>query len=195
MWCFFCWEWSTIWTAVAAIATIALAYIAKVQLEKAADISDAQFIANYNKDFFNPFTTELLTLFEFGFMEYHSTNKGVIKELPEDFSYFKVTMKDYKRNSANIPAYLNGHSNIYACYEIDNNLLNCFEDMAMLENRNSLSIDIIDDSFGFYIKLISKNPQIIEYIKNIREEYEDNTIFEKFEKLAVKIKALEKTNG
>ena len=190
MLCIFCWPWNTIWTAIAAIATVALFITAFTQFKSSVDIASAQFIANYNNAFYNPQTTELLTLFEFEFMKYYATNENVIENLPRDFSYFKVTMENFQRDSSSIPSYLKGKNDIFSCYEIENNLLNHFEDMGIQEEKGSLTLDIINQSFGFYINLINENKEIWDYIKSVREDYKDVSLFKKFENLANKIKVL-----
>ena len=177
-------NWANFWAFITAMATVSIAVIAWNELSKNRKIKSAEFINEFTATFFSPKTSELLMLFEFGLIEFISKNTGEnkLKNLPEYFSYFKVRMEGYKRRG-DIPGYLLDYTDIYAAYEIEDLLLGHFEDMGLFIDNKVMTKNFIFDVFGFYIVKTGQNKQIQNYICRMRREYNDDSIFKRFEEL------------
>lgn len=188
-----CFNWATFWSFVTAIATLLIAFIAWRELSKSRNVTTAKFIQDFDSRFFTPETRELITLFEFEEIEFVKENKGEgkLENLPEDFSYFKVTMKDYRRKG-DIPSSLADRTDIYTCYEIDDFLIGLIEDLGLFEQKGIVSFNFVNEVFGYYIRLLGDNVQIKNYISCIREEYKDSEIYNKFEYLIRRVNGLPK---
>jgi hypothetical protein len=196
MTCIYCWNWNTIWTFIAAMATISLAIIAWVQLKKFRDVSTAQFIQNFKNDFFTPKAMSLFMLLEFEQIKFCEENKegDKIPNLPDDFSHFKVTLPNFQRSAGETPDYLGELKNVYSCYEIDDCILGNFEELGLLEEQETVSLKSINEVFGVYLDVVGKNNEIKIYIKYLRDEYKDVTIYERFDTLVSKINKLNRKN-
>lgn len=185
--CLYDLPWANILSFFTAIATIAIAFIAKYELDKNSEIKSAEIINDFTSSFFTPKTSELIFLFEYDQIKLVPDNKGELKlkDLPEDYTFFKVTQSGYRRKDE-VPAHLLDNTNIYSPYEIEDNLLGYFEDMDLFLKKGVLKEDFVFEVFGFYIITIGKNQQIQDYICQIREHYKDELFYDKFEELIKK---------
>ena len=75
----------------------------------------------------------------------------------------------------------------YSAFEIDDDLLGYFEDIGNNESKKLIDIDMIYDTFSWYIKIIWENPAVQEYIKWQRSEGAD--IYDGFEYIYNKSKS------
>src|ERR1019366_3299240 len=105
-------DWTAFWTFVTAMATIAIAFIANIELSKTRNIESAKFIQDFKNDFFTAQTRELLMLFEYNQIQFIEGNdkEHNLEGLPKNLCYFKVTINQYERKGE-IPAYFLNHKN------------------------------------------------------------------------------------
>jgi hypothetical protein len=93
----------------------------------------------------------------------------VLKIENNNYIYFKLNKEKAKyflNDSINL---LKNIKDCYSSYEIEDILLNNFEDLSYYWREKIVDIDYIRDGYGFYIESIYENEEIkkfFEYLKN-----------------------------
>lgn len=144
---------------IGAIVALVLVCVAIWQLTGIAGTASADFVLRKSDQFFKEDTRLLLHLIESDYLifrkasnlneSYFAVNKGSIN----DSQLHQELKQRLSRRSA------------FSTYEIDDLLLGPLEDVGYLESVGIIDIDIIDNTFGFYIETIVENPAIKEYLK------------------------------
>ena len=86
-------DWTCVWTAIGAIATVFLAVIALIELEKSNKTQRASFIHGFKNDFFTEQTVLLITLFHNEFIYFVENNNIINKaNVNHVYLYFMVNI-------------------------------------------------------------------------------------------------------
>src|SRR4030042_558030 len=125
------------WTAVAASATIALAWLAFWQLRKISETATADFALKFKHDFFTEEARELIMLLEHELLEFKIGEDGM--------AYFELIKKENRSEHSGVTCYdfVRESRNKYSSYEIDDFLLSHLEDLGMFEFKGILDIDYV----------------------------------------------------
>ena len=184
-------DWGLLWNFVTAISTFGLffltsilLYIANRQLsasfklsKDSKDIANADFLLRLKNDFFTERTREIFSLFDNNLLIFHHLKVGVVDNKDKNI---KILI------SHNSPRK-------YSTYEIDDYLLNHFEDLGIYLEQGVFTQDCIYEGFNYYIKSIYENEEIKKYIKAMRNLPNNNDAYDKFELLYNKMKNSEST--
>jgi hypothetical protein len=150
------------------IFTLALFFLAWWQLSKLSKTSSGEFIHKFKTDFFTKETRQLIMLVD--------NNCLIFKN--DSFPYFEVKI------DSKVPDQIKSaiDKEFYTGYEVDDYLLGHFEDLGIFRARRIIDIDIIYESFSWYIEKAWKNKEIQKYIK-VQKEVEGSDIYENFEEI------------
>lgn len=173
------------WAAATAIATIALCAVAYYQLNesnKAArdqnKIAAETFLHNLKTDFFTPDARKLISLIEMDALKFRIVQKDSSKSEQRDLLLFeKVVPSQFKPY---VDSIFPGRS-YFLSNEIDDFLLNHFEDLGILYNKHLITKTDIYDDFSYYIAVCHENTAIEKYIATLREDNRDNDIYKNFD--------------
>lgn len=162
-------DWTAVWTSITAIATIGLVIVAYVQLNKFNITTASDFAHRFKNDFFVPETTEILMLLEYETLDFIKGEKLDIKEWgkPDYCPYYRINRELLRKINPDIKL-INEERKIYTLFEIENFVLNHFEDLAILRDKKILTDDDICSGFGAYIEIVMKNKNIQEHIRFYR---------------------------
>lgn len=178
------------WTAISAIGaiisalgTLFVVYLAYSQLNKFNNTTKADFAHRIKSDFFTKKTRNLFRLFDFGAIDFIPNE--IIKEdgKPGYYPYFEVNPKKLADKNSKLKC----KKTTYQSDEIDDLLLGHFEDMGIFKYKGVLDDFYVKEEFEYYISKIGSNSAIRQYIEHIRRREEENEIYDKFEKLYLKI--------
>jgi hypothetical protein len=108
----------------------------------------------------------------------------------EEFSYFLVSDNIVRQLKIDEPL-LNKllKKKIYSADEVDDLLLGYFEEIGDLHKQGILSLEDINNSFGWHIKICWENPEIQKYIQQERKKPGNENMYENFEYIYNKLKA------
>lgn len=168
---------------VGAGATALLAYIAWTQLKGIATTASADFIIKLKRDFFTREERRLMHLIDNDWLKFR---RG-----PDDQPWFEVDQEavgqsslppNIKRTLLLWPA--------YSAFDVDDILLQHFEDAGMLTGRHLLNVDMVFDQFSWYVEKAWQNCAIQKYIQSERKR--DPRLYEKFEELYNKFQRRER---
>lgn len=172
-------------SALAAIFSASLVWVAWGQLGNITRISSTDFFHRLTKDFFTPKTITLVSLIDCGALEF------IDPENEEQPAYFEINQDNLDRTK--LPDDLKqrlGRRKHYTAWEIDVDLLNHFEDIGMLEQRGIVDFQMVYEGFSWYLETVWKNDQIKKYIKSQRngetEGSIDTVIFYQFQYIVTK---------
>lgn len=184
--------WTTFWTAVGALAAVAVCFIAWIELSKSRKISEAGFVQDFKKDFYTARTRELLMLFEYNQIQFIESNIQESKKfgLPQSMCLFQVTTPNYKRKDE-IPPYFLSHVNLFSEFEIDDFLLGHFEDLGLFYIQELMSMELIYQVFMPHLKHIWENEAIKNYVKYQRKTYTNMQVYSNYELIYKKISEIE----
>lgn len=148
------------WVFLTAIATIALAYIARNQLSINNKISAATFLNEFKSAFFTEQQRVFILLIERRWLIFDENEALFINKTPQDFKD-KFPGNDFLRRG------------YYLTQELDDFLLGHFEDAALLENSKIILIDDVDQHFSYYLSAALENEEVQKYIKWAQEDDPD----------------------
>jgi hypothetical protein len=171
-------DWNLIWVFVTALATVLLAVVGWIQLSALAQTGKDTFLHDLKKDFFSPEERNLMFLMENKFIFFKKEPFG--DKFPE-IALFKVEMPN---EIAKVTPVIKEY---YTTQEVDDFILQHFEDLGLLFEKKRLNLYQIDQSFGYYVTTVYENPEIVKYIEWARKD--DNDIYSKFEMLYNELKA------
>jgi hypothetical protein len=155
---------------ILAILTLLLFVIAWWQLGKISKTSSADFIHKFKIDFFTEDTRKLIMLVD---------KKCLI--FKNDFiPYFEVRIDRFPDEIKSVEVIKSAtDKKIYTGYEVDDFLLGHFEDLGILRSKGIIDIDMIYESFDWYIEKAWENEEIQKYIEVLKKE-EGSDIYENF---------------
>jgi hypothetical protein len=149
--------WYTLFTAILVTGTAIGVIVALIQLHNISVTSKADFILKFKDSFFKKEARELLD-----FLDEDSLKFVQIDSMP----FFKVTKL--------------GKDTIISAYEIDENLLNHFDDLGLFERKGIIKLDMVYSMFDWYIEDCWDNKEISKYIMYSRRGG-DKDAFQNFE--------------
>ena len=152
------------WTAVSAIATLLILWLAWVQLRAMNKTSKASFANDFTKDFFNPKTRLLTMLFNYELLKFRTQETGKHKESNKEYAYFELDRETLSKAIKIDDEDKKELKNIYSAFEIDDALLGFFEDIGNYVEKELLDDKMVYDSFDWYIGEIGSNEEVIKYI-------------------------------
>ena len=162
--------------------TLLLVYIGWRQLRKLNRTSKEEFIHKLKNDFFTKETRDLFTLIE---------NKSLLLvDIPNvDDKIFKIQINndlmEYLQDSINIKR------KYYSTEEVDDYLLQHFEDIGLLYKNGIIKIEDVDQQFECYLKVVFENSQINNYIIWARKHSQDEDIYSNFEMIYKEVEKYE----
>ncbi len=177
------------WTAMLFFATVVLVGVAWSELNTLNKSTKANFWLKLDKRFFTPEMNEIFTLLRYGVLKF----KVATVKKKGDYPYFEIEENQIKK--LKIPILQRERivrKKYFAPEEIDDYLLGILEDASRMVEKGLITLDEIDHAFSWYIEQTCKNPAIQEYVKHIRQYYNDETLYEQLEKM---YKQLENTNS
>jgi hypothetical protein len=183
-------DWTATGTMIIALITSLLAIIAWIQLEKANNISKADFDQRFKNDFFNEKTRQLFMLFQYDLMVF---KREFVNNTDDEFPYFEVDSTQFDAN----PIFAIDLAEMkyrYSAYEIDEFLLGHFEDLGLFCKKGLMDIEFIYEGFSYYIEKIHSNKQIQNYISWTRKEEDDGEdIYKNFDFIFNKVRCYGKS--
>lgn len=175
-----------LWPFVGAIATILLWLVALQELAYSNKIAKTDFAHRFTLEFNREETRDLVMLFNHNALKFkiknievkendsNSDNISLYFEIQKDI-LTKLVVSEKKKKEFHAKS-------IYTAFEVDDFMLGYFEEMAALEKRGMLTIEVIYDNFDFYFDFIWNNEEIKKYIMYERENEKDGEdIYEDFE--------------
>jgi hypothetical protein len=172
----------SMWTFCLVLATLLLYLVARYQLSGISKTTKADFIKQFNNDFFVEPTRNVIMLLDYDMLEYKEKivtfadkNNGKV------FPYFVINdgILSQLEISDEIRSALR-EKRVYSGFEIDDLLLGRFEDIGLFVKQNFLNIKDVCNHFSWYIDVAWQNNEIQKYIKAQRNLYGD-TIYNNFE--------------
>jgi hypothetical protein len=167
---------ASFWAMVAAITTVAIAWVAYRQLSDLARTNKSDFLYKLKKDFFTEETRRLVFLLENELLEFQST------EIP----YFRILRPD-NADTQNRVRELGITGDTVETGVIDDVLLGPLEDVGILLSRNLVSLEEAYEQFDSYVQLCAEDKAIGEYLAWSREGAEDEDVFDHFQSLYRKL--------
>jgi hypothetical protein len=169
----------TFWVFITAISTLVLAVFTPLQFKSLIDenkcrnkINSATFLNNLKNAFFTEQERSLVLLIAKNELKFDVKNGIFINQLSDDF----------KRKFESI---LFLQRPFYLTQEIDDFLLQHFEDASLLEINGVITLYDVDQNFGYYLETCFDNEEIKKYIKWCRKD--DNDIYARLEELYNKL--------
>jgi hypothetical protein len=166
------WDCNCFWAAITAIATIALVFVGCFQLQELNKTNREAFLQKLKNDFFTENERRLMFLIENGFLKFESIQ---INET-ESYHLFVAKIPD------NYLPYLTDaalrEKKYYMTQEVDDFLLQHFEDLGLLYKKGILKKYEIEQTFGYYLETCWKSEEIQKYLHFARGGDED--IYSKF---------------
>jgi hypothetical protein len=173
------------WTALAGIATLLLCWIAYYQLGESNSAARDQnkiaaetFLHNLKTDFFTPEARNLLSLMEINALQFRVIREDSGTTAERDLLIFEKNIppkfKKYTDPILSAKPY-------YISNELDDHLLNHFEDLGILYRKHLIdSFDIYED-FSYYISICHEDSAVIKYISWLRQDNKNKDIYQNFD--------------
>src|SRR5271157_3495721 len=168
-----------IWSVISALSSLGLFFLtlyivfyAKEQLKtsnetsiNSLNISKADFSLRFENNFFTEKSRELFFLFENDLLNY----KMIEDKLSDfDLHYFEIDIQKLEKYPILKEINFINNKNIIVSNDVDDLLLNHFEDLGIYEEEGLLSLNFVYEGFVYYLKTIWENKQVNKYIKTIR---------------------------
>lgn len=179
------WDWSTIWSAISAlatlgllIATIFLVVYGRGQLKTLNETNKETFLFQLKDDFFSEHARNILILIEYDLLDFKTVK--INKESNKEFGFFEIkniTNEQIKDVLGNIY----GQKKKLLTNELDDLLLQHFEDLGFLFRKKIITIVDAEQLFGYYVVTVFENSAIEDYIDWVRSD--DKDIYSNFEYL------------
>ena len=175
------------WTAFTGITTLLLCWVAYYQLNESNSAAKDQnriaaetFLHNLKTDFFTPEARDLLVLLEMNALQFQIMREDSGKATERDLLIFerRIPLKFKKYTDSILPG-----KSVYASNEIDDHLLNHFEDLGILFRKHLIDSSDIYEYFSYYITVCHENSAITEYVSWLRKENMDKDIYENFDRI------------
>ncbi len=167
-------------TLITTAATLILMFCTVFQLHRYTDSLKADFAHKIKIDFFNEEERTLMFLFNNNLLEFKILKDSSSKV---DYAYFalnKARAKYFQNDSIKL---LVNVKDSYSTLEIEDVLLNHFEDLNMYRINNLIGIDYLENGFFAYIESIYKNAQIQKLLNWLKADLGENDSYIGFEEL------------
>jgi hypothetical protein len=176
-------DWIKIATLISILATLVIVAFTYYQLNSSNEFTKADFAHRFKSDFFTDNTRELITLFDNDLLKF-----TVLTGQKKEFPCFIVDTLGINRLSVNGVKILNPTKSVFSDYEIDDFLLNHFDDLGLYEKRGIIDLEYIYNGFDWYIETVYQNPQIQKYLQWLKKDSSTVNSFENLESLVKKLK-------
>jgi hypothetical protein len=173
------------WTALSGVATLLLCWVAYYQLNESNRSAQDQnkiaaeiFLHNLKTDFFTPEARNLIFLMEINALQFRVIREDSGKATEMDLLIFEknIPSKFKKYADSILPA-----KSFFSSNELDDHLLNHFEDLGILYRKHLIdSFDIYED-FSYYISICHEDSAVIKYISWLRQDNKDKDIYQNFD--------------
>ena len=166
--------------------TLILIYVAWKELDSISNTSKADFLIKMKHDFFTKEARKIIHLIENGYIDF--IDKERLNE-----SFFKVNENKIKESALDeqIKQELTEHL-VFSIHEMGYLVLGHFEDIGIIEQGGSLSIEMVYEEFSRFLKFTWDNPEIQKYIRKQRQRKGAEDIYDKFEYIKNKCDSFEK---
>jgi len=171
------WDCNCIWGAITAIATLLVAVVGFYQLRALNNTNRATFLQNLKNDFFTDYERRLIFLLEDGFLLFRGISPN---EATTSFEFYYFISAIPENAKLYIEDQVLATRQFYTTQEIDDYLLQHFEDLGLLYEKKIVSKYEIEQTFGYYLKLCWENEEIQKYIRYVQEATGDPDIYSKF---------------
>lgn len=170
----------SLWTFSLVLATLLLYLVARHQLSGIKRTAKADFIKQFNNDFFVESTRNVVMLLDCNALDY---KEKVINCNGDDnvFPYFEINdsiLSQFKLSDDIYNTLL--IKKVYTSYEIDDLLLGRFEDIGLFLQQGFLNRKDVRNHFSWYIHVAWENAEIQKYIVAQRNLY-GSQIYNHFE--------------
>jgi len=169
------------WTFCLVIATLLLYLVARYQLSGIKKTTNADFIKQYNNDFFVESTRNIIMLLDYNALRYHEKNVTLEDNSVSQYGYFIIDnniLNQLELSNDVLNALI--EKRVYSCFEIDDLLLGKLEDIGLFLKQGFLNKKHVFNHFAWYIGVAWENPEIQKYIKAQRALYSE-MIYRHFE--------------
>ncbi len=153
-------------------------WVAYYQIKALRDSQSAEFLRSLSQDFFTSETIKLITVFHSNAIEFDANNNAPIFRVDVE----KLEMLYPNRNWA--------EKLYYTTYEIDCMLLNYLDDVGNLEQEKIIKLHSTHQAFGWYVNILNENEAIKSYIKWIKDEEDNEYVFDKLRQINMKFNKL-----
>ncbi len=156
--------------------TFFIAVIAWWQLSKGNKTTQADFIHRFTNDFFNYEARDLTMLFNNGLLKFkvRDISEKDKDELSKEFPYFEIDKKLLSKiRISNEAKEKLDKQEVYSAHEIDDNLLGHFESIANYERNGLINIQMVYETFSWYIEVAWENQEVKNYIQWLRSDGEE----------------------
>ncbi|MEI6846010.1 MAG: hypothetical protein WCK36_03070 [Candidatus Firestonebacteria bacterium] len=167
-----------------AILTLFICFFGIKQLNEITASSQESVAFEFNKEFYTENNRELIMLIDMDCLKFSREDPKFPVFLVNERAKEYLTVFDSANNEKQTKTR-------YSSYEIDM-LMGLFDRVNHFEENNMLSMDTIDNDFGWKIVTVWEYPAIQEYVSWIKERYNKN-LYEGYGKLYNKIKNYEKS--
>lgn len=180
-------DWNCFWTALTAIFTLFLVLVGYDQLEKFNETNKRVFLQNLKNDFFTDYERTLMFLIDNKYLIFNTIklDGNEIYNTKNEISFFINTVDN--RIDFIIDEIPLLKRKYFTSNEIDDFLLQHFEDIGILYENENLTKEDIVETFGYYLETCWGYKEIHTYINHVREVTKDNDIYMKFENLCNKL--------
>ena len=144
---------------VSAVATVFLVILAAVPLWNLAKTRRTDLVRHLRDDFWTPRVRAIMFLIDHNLIEYF--------EDPTPFFSFARISDDPARS---LMSDMFGDSIVLSTFEIDDELLNPLEEVAVLAFAKSISFEDVYAFFGSFIKSTVENAEIRKHVRSIRTQ-------------------------
>lgn len=177
------------------LISLLIAFISVVflywQIRQSNKGTQADFAHRLKTDFFSPEERNLMFLICNNLLKFQvakDTSKNL--ELP----YFLVDTLAMSSIGKGIDGLFLKNKIMYSELEVEDLLLNHFEDLSLYKEKGIIDLDYIYTGFSFYIESTYENRAIQLYIKWIRTSKRDKDSYTGFEELYEDLRKMEKKN-
>ena len=173
-------NWPQLLTPMIALFGVVIAYH---QLMKNNRTRQADFTHKLDVEFFTKESHILMTIIEFDAIKFIEPNNS------NGDPYFKIALDKIEGLDSRyfeLKKFVEDRSLEISTFEIDHFLLGHFEKIGIYNKKKIIYIEFIYETFDYYIQKVHKNVEIQKYIQWIRQNYEDQDIYNKFDFIANK---------
>jgi len=179
-------------TLITTAATLILVICAISQLRHYTKSMKADFAHKIKTDFFNEDERTLIFLFNHDLLEFKMYKDSSLNIDCEYFALNKRRAKYFQNDSINL---LDKVKDSYSTLEIEDMLLNHFEDLNMYRINKLIGSDYLDDGFSAYIESIYENAQIKKLLNWLESEAGEKDSYNGFRDIYTFLKNYESKNN
>jgi hypothetical protein len=167
-------------TLIATILTFGLVINSVFQLHRNTDSMKADFAHKIKIDFFNDEERMIMFLLNNNMLEFKTFKDSISKTSYAYFSLNERKVGYFQNDSIDL---LGKAKKSYTTLEIEDLLLNHFEDLNMYRVNKVIGLDYLENGFATYIFLTYNNPQIQKLIKWLNDEFGETESYKGFKDL------------